>query len=198
MQPWGFTSRAEHHWPRIRRSLLLVVLGAPLLALGIYWIVNDLPELSSSRNEVRARCLPVAVGGAALTFGLFGLATGVLGVIRKDDDAIDLELGDAGITVRGGHVIPWGSVTGATAVQHVNGSKVQLLWSRKDLNRDLVLRLKEHLDVPGAAFRNGRHTVRVRLLRYPAADYQKVFAEVVAKLRSRKIQVVEARRHKQT
>jgi len=34
--------------------------------------------------------------------------------------------------------------------------------------------------------------------RYPAAEYQKLFAEVVATLRSRRIQVVESRTHKQT
>lgn len=61
-----------------------------------------------------------------------------------------------------------------------------------------MLRLKEPLDVPGAASKDSKHTVRIMLQLYPAAEYQKPFAQVVAKLRSHRIQVVETRKHKQT
>lgn len=194
----SFTSRSEHHRPRIRRSLVLVLLGAPLFVLGLYLVANVMPEMSVRRAAIGLCGGPLALGAVGLAFGLYGLMSGVRGAMRTGDDAIDLELGDAGVVVRGGHVVPWGSITGATAVQHMNQAKVPLLWSRNDLNRDLVLRVKQPLDVPGAASRKGEHTVRVRLLRYPAAEYRKPFAEVVATLRARRIQVVKTTKHKLT
>lgn len=197
-QARSFTSRSEYHRPRIWRSLVLVLLGAPLLALGLYLVANGWPEMSLRKAEIWFSGLPLILGVVGLAFGAYGWMTSIPGAMRTGGDAIDLELGEAGITVRGGHVIPWGSIRGATSVQYINNAKARLLWSGRDLNRDLVLHLLEPLDVPGAATRNGKHTVRIRLVRYPAAEYQKPFAEVVARLRSRRIQVVETKKHKQT
>ena len=194
----SFTSRSEHHRPTIRRSLLLVLLGVPLFALGLYLVANDLPDMSSSRGQALFSWGPMIFGAVALAFGAFGLVTGILGTMRTGEDAIDLEFGDSGVTVRGGHVIPWGSIKGVTAVQYINDARIRLLWNSTNLNRALVLRLKEPLDVPGAASKDGEHRVRIKLRRYPGGDYQKLYAEVVAELRSRRIQVVETRKHKQT
>lgn len=54
------------------------------------------------------------------------------------------------------------------------------------------------MDVPGAASKDGNHRVRIRLHRYPAREYRRLYAEVVAKFISRRIQVVETKKHKQT
>lgn len=197
-QSRGFTSRSSYHWRRIWRSAILVILGAPLFALGLYLVANGLPEMSVRKAEIWFSGGPLILGAVGLALGAYGLMTSIPGAMRTGDDAIDLELGDVGITVRGGHVIPWGSIKGATEVRYMNQAKVRLLWSSRDLNRDLLLRLKEPLDVPGAASKAGKHTVRIKLHRYPAPEYQKPFAQVVAKLRSRRIQVVETRKHKQT
>lgn len=194
----SFTSRSEYHRPRIWRSLVLVLVGAPLFALGWYLVANGLPEMSVRKAEIWFSGGPLILGVAGLAFGAYGLMSSIPGAMRTSDAAIDLELGDVGITVRGGHVIPWGSIKGATEVRYMNQAKVRLLWSSRDLNRDLVLRLNEPLDVPGAASKAGKHTVRIKLHRYPAPEYQKPFAQVVAKLRSRRIQVVESKKYKQT
>ncbi|APX32657.1 hypothetical protein BH708_07935 [Brachybacterium sp. P6-10-X1] len=175
-----------------------MLVGVPLLARGWYLIANDLPDVSIRRLQITVQWGGTFFGIALLAFGAYGLVTGTLGMMRKGVDAIDLGLGDAGITVRGGHVIPWASIAGATAVQYINESKIQLLWNGRNVNRALLLRLREPLDVPGAASKDGKHTVQIKLQRYPAAEYQKLFAEVVAALRSRRIQVVEAKKHKQT
>lgn len=177
---------------------MLVLVGVALLARGWYLIANDLPDVSIRRLQITAQWGGTFLGIALLAFGAYGLVTGTLGMMRKGVDAIDLELGVAGITLRGGHVIPWESIAGATAVQYINNSKIPLLWNRRNLNRALLLRLREPLDFPGAASKDGRHTVTIKLQRYPATEYQKLFAEVVARLRSKRIQVVESRKHKQT
>jgi hypothetical protein len=197
-QARSFTSRSEHHRPRIWRSLVLVLLGAPLFALGLYLVANGLPEMSVRKAEIWFSGGPLVLGAVGLVFGTYGLVSGIHGAMRTGDDAIDLELGKDGVTVRGGHMLPWESIKGVTAVQYINNSKARLLWRKSDLNRVLVLRLKEPLDVPGAASKDGKHTVRVRLLRYPAAEYQKLFAQVVESLRSRRIQVVGSKKYKQT
>lgn len=49
----------------------------------------------------------------------------------------------------------------------------------------------------GAPLKDGRHAVRIPLLRYPAAEYRKSYAQAVAELRARRIQVVEVRTHEQ-
>jgi len=194
----SFTSRSGHHRRRIWRSAILVLLGAPLFVLGVYLVANGLPEMSVDKARIFFSGGPLTLGAVGLAFGAYGLATGIPGAMRTGDDAIDLEFGDAGIIVRGGEVVPWGSIKGATSVQYINNSKARLLWRDGDLNRDLVLRLKEPLDVPGVASKNDTHTVRIRLLRYPAADYQKPYAQLVATLRSHRIQVVEEKKYKQT
>lgn len=194
----SFTSRSEYHRPRIWRSLVLVLLGAPLFALGLYLVLNGLPEMSVDKARIWFSGGPLTLGAVGLAFGAYGLVTGIAGAMRTGDDAIDLEFGDAGVIVCGGHVIPWGSIKGATSVQYINNAKARVLWDRKHLNRDLVLRLREPLDVPGAASKDGKHTVRIRLQHYPAAEHQKLYAQAVATLRSRRIQVVETRKHKQT
>lgn len=194
----SFTSRRELHRPRLRRGTILVLIGVPVLARGWYLIANDLPDVSIRRLQIQVQLTWTTMGIILLAFGAYGLVTGAMGMMRKGAEAIDLELGDAGVTVRGGHVIPWGSIAGATAVRYIHKSKLPLLWNERNVNRALLLRLREPLDVPGAASKNGRHTVMVKLQRYPAAEYQKLFAEVVATLRSRRIQVVETTRHKQT
>ncbi len=175
-----------------------MLVGVPLLACGWYLIANDLPDVSVRRLQIYVQGGGTLLGIALLIFGTYGLVTGILGMMRKGVDAIDLELGEAGITVRGGHVIPWESIAGATAVQYINESKAQLLWDTRNVNRALLLRVREPLNVPGAASKDGKHTVQITLQRYPAAEYQKLFAEVVATLRSRRIQVVESKKHKQT
>lgn len=175
-----------------------MLLGAPLFVLGVYLVANGLPEMSVDKARIFFSGGPLTLGAVGLAFGAYGLATGIPGAMRTGDDAIDLRFDDAGIIVRGGQVIPWGSIKGATSVQYINNSKARLLRRDADLNRDLVLRLKEPLDVPGAASKNGTHTVRIRLLRYPAADYQKPYAQLVATLRSHRIQVVEEKKYKQT
>lgn len=194
----SFTSRSEYHRPRIWRSVVLVLLGAPLFTLGLYLVLNGLPEMSADRARIMFSGGLLTLGAVGLAFGTYGLVTGIPGAMRTGDDAIDLEFGDAGVIVRGGSVIPWASIKGATAVQYMNNAKARVLWDRKHLNRDLVLRLREPLDVPGAASKDGEHTVRIRLQLYPAAEYQKLYAQAVATLRSRRIQVVETRKHKQT
>lgn len=194
----SFTSRREFHRPRIWRGAILMLVGVPLLAGGWYLIANDLPDVSIHRLQITVQATWTTLGIILLTFGAYGLVTGALGMMRKGVDAIDVELGEAGITVRGGHVIPWESIAGATAVQYINKSKIKLLWSERNLNRALLLRVREPLDVPGAASKDGKHTVQITLQRYPAAEYQKQFAEVVAALRSRRIQVVKSKKHKQT
>lgn len=175
-----------------------MVVGVPMIARGWYLIANDLPDVSIRRAQINVQWGWTAFGITLLIFGAYGLVTGIRGMMRKGVDATDLELGKAGITVRGGHVIPWKSITGATAVQYINQSKAQLLWNKQNVNRALLLRVREPLDVPGAASKNGKHTVQIKLQRYPATEYQKPFAEVIATLRSRRIQVVESRKHKQT
>ncbi|NHI17261.1 hypothetical protein [Microbacterium excoecariae] len=193
-----FISTSAHHRPRIRRSAILVLLGVPLLVLGIYLVVNDLPEMTVRKAEIWFSAGPLILGAVGLVFGAYGLVTSIPAAMRTGDDAIDLELGQDGVIVRGGHVIPWAMIKGATAVQYINSAKAQLLWDGKHLNRALVLRVKEPRDVPGAASKDGKHTVRIRLQHYAAAEYQKLFVQVVAKLRSNGIQVVEDKKHKQT
>lgn len=104
----SFTSRSEHHRPRIWRSLVLVLLGAPLFALGLYLVANGLPVMSVRKAEIWLSGGPLMLGVVGLAFGMYGLVSGARGAMRTGDDAIDLELGDAGVIVRGGHVIPWG------------------------------------------------------------------------------------------
>ncbi|HWV50157.1 MAG TPA: hypothetical protein VN035_11950 [Microbacterium sp.] len=173
-------------------------LGAPLFALGWYLVANGLPEMSVRKAEIWFSGGPLILGVAGLAFGTYGLVSGIHGAMRTGDDAIDLEFSDAGVIVRGGHVIPRAAIKGATAVQYINSAKARLLFDRKRLNRGLVLSLREPLDVPGAASKDGKHTVRIRLQHYPAAEYEKPFAQVVTKLRSNGIPVVETRKHKQT
>ncbi|KJL17732.1 hypothetical protein [Microbacterium foliorum] len=175
-----------------------MLLGAPLFALGWYLVANGLPEMPVRKAEIWFSGGPLILGVAGLAFAAYGLVTGIPAALRTGDDAIDLEFGDTGVIVRGGHVIPRASIKGATAVQYINNAKARLLFDRKHLNRGLVLSLREPLDVPGVVSKDGKHTVRIRLQHYPAAEYQKPFAQVVAKLRSNGIQVVETRKHKQT
>lgn len=198
LQVRSFTNRREFHRPRLWRSLFLVLLGVPVLARGLYLIANDLPDSSIRRLQIQVQWTWTGMGIILLVFGAYGLATGALGMMRKGVDAIDLRLGDAGVTVRGGHVILWESIAGATAIRYIHNSKLPRLWSERNVNRALMLRLREPLKVPGAASKNGRHTVLIKLQRYPAATHQKLFAEVVATLRSRRIQVVETKKNKQT
>ncbi|KAB1643371.1 hypothetical protein [Gulosibacter chungangensis] len=68
-------------------------------------------------------------------------------------------------------------------------------FHRPRIRRSTILLL---VSVLLLAHPNAKHTVQTKLQRYPAAEYQKPFAEVIATLRSRRIQVVESRKHKQT
>lgn len=142
LQVQSFTNRREFHSPRIWRSAILMLLGVPALARGWFLIANDLPDVSIHRLQITVQATWTIWGIALLAFGAYGLVTGTLGMMRKGVDAIDLELDDAGVTVRGGHVIPWESIAGATAVQYINESKLPLLWNERNVNRALLLRLR--------------------------------------------------------
>lgn len=52
LQLRGFISRSECHRPRIWRSLVLVLLGAPLFALGWYLVANGLPEMELDKARI--------------------------------------------------------------------------------------------------------------------------------------------------
>ncbi|MGQ3383550.1 hypothetical protein [Glutamicibacter sp. TV12E] len=171
----GFVTQPHHHLPRLRKSLVLLAIGAVLAYLGYYLISNDLPESSSRRAQIGLQSIPAAFGGAFLIFGAIGSATALAGLKRTGAEAIDMIVEKSGLVVRGERRIPWESIESVTSIQYKNEAKVKLLWDPSQLHRSLLLKVAGDAGLPGRQTADGGDEVKIALVRYPAADYSKYF-----------------------
>ncbi|MET0977199.1 MAG: hypothetical protein ABWX63_00130 [Paeniglutamicibacter terrestris] len=184
-----FVTSDAYHWPRMQMSVKLLIVAALLLPLGLYLIVNDLPDTSSQRAQIIFNGTPTIVGAMTLIYGCFGAVTAGAGMARKGAKAIDLIVKPSGITVRGGHKIPWDSIVSVTSIRFENDSKVQLLWDRADLHRSLNVYFDSALDIPSSKVKEGKSFVRVNLFRYPALEYANLYKVTLDQFERRGIPV---------
>ncbi|UYQ77095.1 hypothetical protein OF385_13880 [Glutamicibacter sp. JL.03c] len=171
----GFVTQPHHHLPRLRKSLVILVIGAVLAYLGFFLISNDLPDTSSRRAQIGLQGIPAAFGGALLIFGAIGAVTALAGLKRTGAEAIDMIVEKSGLVVRGERRIPWESIESATSIQYKNEAKVKLLWDPSQLHRSLLLKVAGDAGLPGRQAADGGHEVKIDLVRYPEADYSKYF-----------------------
>ncbi|MFC4337624.1 hypothetical protein [Salininema proteolyticum] len=182
----------------MKKSAFLLFMAAILLPLGLYLILNDLPDTSSRRAQIIVQWTPATFGALFLIYGGIGLATAWSGAARKGRDAIDLAIGLNGITVRGGREIPWTAISSVTSIRYDNNSKIALLWDRADLNCAFEVRLNEAVDVPRLRTKDGVPCLKINLLRYPAAEYTRLYDLAVSRFEGRRIPVDTERKMKQT
>ncbi|WP_313810851.1 hypothetical protein [Glutamicibacter sp.] len=193
-----FISHREYHRPRLRRSTYLLGIGIALSSLGYYLISSDLPDMSSRRPQVIAQWTPMVVGLATLIFGTIGAATAFSGLRRSSSQAIDLDFGENGITVRGAHFIPWTEIRAVTSVEYHNDAKLKLLWDDSDLQRSLLVEVNDGADVPHRKIIDGKPCIKIDLLRYPAAEYSKRYEAALAQFTRHRIPVEHKKKWKQT
>ncbi|NKG21705.1 hypothetical protein [Paeniglutamicibacter terrestris] len=198
LQPEEFVNSLSQHLPRMQKSGSLLVLAAVLLPLGLYLILNDLPDISSRRAQIIVQWIPTVMGALTLVYGCIGMITAAAGISRKGKEAIDLKVQPSGITVRGGHKIPWESIVSVTSIQYENNSKVQLLWDRADLNRSLDVYVDKALDTRRNKTKDGRSHIRIDLLRYPAVDYMRLYEATLEQFARQGISVEDRKALKQT
>ncbi|POH56967.1 hypothetical protein CVS28_17985 [Arthrobacter glacialis] len=198
-QPFkAFISSVSHHAPRMEKSTKLLFVAAIMLPLGLYLILNGLPDTSSSRARIIVNGTPTMVGGLALIYGCVGVLTAWSGMARKGSDAIDLKIASSGITVRGGHKIPWKSISRVTSIQYDNTAKIQLLWDRADLNRAFEVHFNGPMDIPRLRTKDGVPYLKVNVVRYPAVDYTLLHEAFIAEFERRGIPIDEKRKTKET
>lgn len=188
-EPGEFVSRGVHHWPRMESSFKLILLAAILLPLGYYLIANGLPETPSDRARIIVSWTPTIAGAAVLIAGCIGIFTATRSLSRKQADAIDLKLRASGVTLRGGRKIPWEQIESVTAITCVNNSKIRLLWDRAELHRRLVLHLREKSQQLNTQGSGRTESARVDLLRYPAAEYLRLYDSTLEQFKRRGIPV---------
>lgn len=193
-----FISSSPHYRPRIDKSLNHLTFGLAMFLPGLYLALNNLPETSSHLAQITLSGIPTTFGAISIFFGCFGLATAVPGALRKGADAIDLKLASQGITVRGGHEIPWDSISRVSDIRYRNHAAIQMLWDRADLNSALMIHLKEPLDIPAIRTKDGEHRLKIDVLRYPAIDYKPLYESVIAELGRRRIPVDTEQATKET
>ncbi|CAM3631797.1 hypothetical protein [Isoptericola cucumis] len=169
-----------------------------MFGTGLYLALNDLPETSSYLSQIVLSGTPTTVGGACIVFGCFGMVTALIGMARKGEDAIDLKFSSRGITVRGGHKIPWDAISHVTGIRYDNRAAIQLMWDRADLNRAFVIHLKEPVDIPRLTTKDGVPQLKIDVLRYPAEDYRPLYERTVAEFERRRIPVDMVHRTKET
>ncbi len=182
-------SRGVHHWPRMESSFRLILLAAILLPLGYYLIANGLPETPSDRGRIIASWTPAIAGAALLVAGCIGIFTATRSLVRNQDDAVDLKLGAGGVTLRGGRKIPWEQIESVTAITFENNSKIVLLWDRAEMHRRLELHLREQPQQANMRGTGGTESARVDLLRYPAAEYLRLYDSTLEQFKRRGIPV---------
>ncbi|POH56968.1 hypothetical protein [Arthrobacter glacialis] len=184
-----FVSSSPHYWPMLDRSFKNLFFGFLMFFPGLYLATIDLPGTPSYLAQIRVGGLPMAVGGICVIFGCIGFATGVMGTFRKRENAIDLKISAKGLTVRGGHEIPWDSISHVTSIQYHNHAAIQAIWDRADLNSAFVVHLKEPLGIPRLKTKAGIPQLKIKLFRYPALDYKPLYDWVGTEFERRHIPV---------
>lgn len=183
----GFITQPQHHYSRLRRSLVLLAIALVSLPLWYYLFSNDLLETSGSSRDPQH--VPLAIGLAACAFGVVGALTALLGVKRTGKQAIDLVVDRAGITVRGGRHIPWTSIRSVTSIEYKNTAKYKVLWTDEELRRSLRITIDEG---------NGEHELKIGLLRYPAKEYLEFYTATLEQFRRNRITVKHQKKWMQT
>jgi len=156
---------------------------------GLYLVLHDLPRTSSYLSQIKISGMPLVVGAICIILGCIGTAKGLAGVARTGDNAIDLAASSRGITVRGGHTIPWDSISDVTSITYHNHAAIQITGDRADLNRALVLHLTDPMDLPNVRSRGGSPRLKIKLIHYPAIDYMPLFTKTEAEIARRRIPI---------
>lgn len=180
------------------RSFKNLFFGFIMFFPGQYLASIDLPGTPSYLAQIKVSWTPMVVGGICIIFGCIGFAIGLMGTFRKRENAIDLKISAQGLTVRGGHRIPWDSISHVTSIQYYNRAAIQAMWDRADLNCAFVVHLKEPLDIPRLKTKDGVPQLKVNLFRYPAVDYKPLYEWVSAEFERRRIPVDKMRKTKET
>lgn len=194
----GFVSKPEHHKPRTRRSLILLAIGLVLVAVGYFLISNDLPKTSIRRAQVTGQWLPTGGGLICLAFGVFGLATALIGIRRSGKQAIDLLVDRAGIVIRGDQTIPWECIKSVVSIEYRNNSKIKLLWNEAELHRAFLVTVDDGINLPGRGSGQGSSEVKISLLRYPTKQYLRHYENAVSQFARHGINVERQKKWMQT